>query len=327
MGLFCYKIFCEKGNVMEILFIVLGVVGVILVLLLAFLLVIYFMCFYNPVKNKGKSQRPLTGPQYTPFDNEMNALIENVKKIPYEDAWIRSYDNKKLHAKVYINDVKKPFAILVHGYRGSGLRDFAGGLGYYISQGFNAILIDHRGHGESDGKTITFGIKERKDLVSWINYAIDTYGKDIEILLTGISMGGATVLMVLDQDLPPNVKCVISDCPFSSPLGIILKVTEDMHLPSKLCKPFIKLSARLFAHVNIEESDSFRSIKDSKLPILIIHGTEDRYVPVKMSEELKSSNPNVELLEIEGAPHGLSFIKDNAKYTSVAKAFIDRYFK
>lgn len=312
---------------MKILYVILIIIAVLAIALFSFLAVIYYKCFYNNVKNKGKALRPLTGPQYIPFDEEMNSLIENVKKIPYEDAWTKSFDGKKLHAKVYVKDPKKPFAILVHGYRGSGLRDFAGGLGYYLSQGFNAVLIDHRGHGISDGKTITFGIKERKDLVSWINYVIETYGKDTKILLAGISMGGATVLMVLDQKLPSNVKCVISDCPFSSPLGIILKVTDQMHISSKLCKPFIKLSARLFAHVNLEESSAIESVKKSSVPILVIHGTADRYVPVEMSEELKKANPSIELLEVEGAPHGLSFLKDNKLYTSVAKSFLERYFK
>lgn len=308
---------------MEWYWIVLIIVAALVVALFSFLLVIYFMCFYNVQKNKPSSREPLSGKEYEPYDEEMRRLIKNAQSIPCEDAWIKSFDNKKLHARVYIKDLNRPFVILAHGYQGDSLRDFAGGLCFYLDQNFNAILIDQRAHGLSDGKTITFGVKERKDLISWVNYTIDTYGKDIRILLTGISMGGATVLMALDQKLPPNVKCIISDCPFSSPLGVILKVIKGMRLPANLCKPFVKMSARLMAHFNIEESPALETIKGADRPVLIVHGTADNYVPCYMSDELKEINPKIQLLKVDGAPHGLSFIVDNPKYTKVATEFLE----
>ncbi len=308
---------------MEWYLILLIVIAALVLAVFSFLVVIYFKCFYNVLKNKPSAKEPLQGKQYEPYDEEMRRLIKTVETIPCQDAWIKSFDNKNLHARVYINDLSRPFVILAHGYQGDGLRDFSGGLGFYLEQNFNAILIDHRAHGLSDGKTITFGINERKDLLSWINYVIEEYGKDVRILITGISMGGATVLMALDQKLPSNVKCIVSDCPFSSPLGIILKVIKDMRLPAGFCKPFVKLAARIIGRFNIEESSALKAIKNADRPILIVHGTADKYVPCEMSDELKTANPNVHLLKIEGAPHGLSFIVDNVKYTKVATDFLE----
>lgn len=146
---------------MEWYWIVSIIIATLAVAFFSFLFVIYFMCFYNVQKNKPSSREPLPGKEYEPYDEEMRRLIKSVQTIPCEDAWIKSFDNKKLHARVYINDLSRPFVILAHGYQGDSLRDFAGGLGYYLDQNFNAILIDHRAHGLSDGKTITFGVKEK----------------------------------------------------------------------------------------------------------------------------------------------------------------------
>ena len=136
-------------------------------------------------------------------------------------------------------------------------------------------------------------------------------------------MGAATVLMATDLDLPGNVIGVMADCPFSSPKEIIMKVCGDMHLPSKLLYPFIKLGARLFAHFDLEESSAINAVKRTKLPILLIHGEADHFVPCDMSRRIYEACPSCVTLEtIPDAGHGLSYMIDPKKYEDVTLAFI-----
>ncbi len=64
-----------------------------------------------------------------------------------------------------------------------------------LREGHNVLMIEERAHLESEGHTITFGIKERYDALDWIRYALQRFGEDTRIILVGISMGAATVLM------------------------------------------------------------------------------------------------------------------------------------
>ena len=183
-------------------------------------------------------------------------------------------------------------------------------------------MVDQRSHGKSEGNTITFGIKERRDCLSWIQYICERFGNDTPIILCGLSMGAATVLMATDLELPPNIKGIIADCPYSSPKAIIQKVCKDMHLPPKLLYPFVKLGACLLAGFNLEESDAVSAVKNTSIPILIIHGDDDRFVPYYMSEEIAKANSSVIFETISTAGHGLCYMVEPKKYEDVTVKFI-----
>ena len=305
---------------MIILYIALG----LCVFSLAFSLAYYFTAFYNG-KRFDITYNVLTGPDYDPYHDEMVSLIDAALTIPYEEISITSYDGKRLFGRLYLRDPSAPFFIQFNGYRGNGIRDFSGGLQLALQKGGNVILTDQRSHGRSEGTTITFGIRERKDVLSWVNYVCKTYGNDVPIYLEGISMGAATVLMASDLPLPENVKGILADCPYSSPIDIIRKVSKDLLKLSYIPYPFIILSAFLFGRFNILSSSAVEAVKHTKVPILIIHGTGDNFVPIEMSRRIRDANPDmVTLKEIEGAPHGLSYLKDRAQYKQSLDSFIDK---
>ena len=213
--------------------------------------------------------------------------------------------------------------ILVHGYRSHPFRDCSGGHALSRRMGFNALVIDQRALGASGGHTISFGIKERKDCLCWIRYLNERFGTDVPIILSGLSMGAATVLMTTGLDLPENVACVIADSPFSSPAAIIEKVCADKHYPVPVCRPFLYLGALIFGGFRLGACTAKDAVKRSKIPILLIHGEEDRFVPCGMSLEIAAAcAAPTEVATFPGAGHGLSYLTDPIRYESVVCYFL-----
>lgn len=173
----------------------------------------------------------LIGEQYEARKDEMLRLIGSAVKVPCEEVFTQSADGLQLHGRYYETAPGAPVQILVHGYNGNPLRDFSGGLLFTLRFGYNVILIDQRAHGQSEGRCLTFGVRVREDCLAWIRYANARFGGETPIVLTGISMGAATVLMASELELPDNVVGIIADCGYSSPREIIRTVIREMRLP------------------------------------------------------------------------------------------------
>ena len=151
-------------------------------------------------------------------------MTENIKKLaaqPYERICVRSHDGLELVGKYYAGQPGKPVILFFHGYRSTGERDASGAFWYCRECGYSMLMVDQRAHGESEGRTISFGIKERYDCLTWVNEILRRFGSETEILLSGISMGGATVLMASELDLPHQVKGIWADCGFASPEEVL----------------------------------------------------------------------------------------------------------
>lgn len=265
------------------------------------------------------------GEQYDEVREGIRKSVARMAERKYESITINSFDGCKLFARYYHVSDNAPVQILFHGYKSSSLLDCSGGSYFAKQLGHNAIVVDQRSHGQSSGKVITFGIKERKDCLCWIEYVIEHFGKDVPIILSGLSMGAATVLMATDLNLPANVKGIIADCPYSSPKEIIMKVAKDMHFPSKLMLPFVWLGGFLFGHFNLFESSAMEAIRTCDIPILILHGDADELVPCEMAKSLQTSGAADVTLELfEKAGHGLSYITLPDKYEKVVLDFIEK---
>lgn len=266
------------------------------------------------------------GEQYDEVGESIRKSVAKMAERKYEPVTITSFDGCKLFARYYHVADDAPVQILFHGYKSSSLLDCSGGT--YLAVNclhHNAIVVDQRSHGQSNGKVITFGIKERKDCLRWIEYAKERFGNDVPIILSGLSMGAATVLMACDLNLPANVKGIIADCPYSSPKEIIMKVGRDMHFPPRLMLPFVWLGGFLFGQFNLFESSALEAIKNSETPILILHGDCDELVPCEMARSLQSSGAKDIALELfEKAGHGLSYIIVPDKYEKVVIEFVEK---
>ena len=246
--------------------------------------------------------------------------------IPYESVSISARDGTRLFARYFHVRDGAPLQIQFHGYRGTALRDFCGGNKLARESGQNTLVVDQRAHGRSGGRTITFGIRERMDCLCWAEYASQRFGSNTPIFLSGVSMGAATVLMASELELPCNVIGIIADCPYSSPEAIIRKVCrEDMHLPPALVMPFVRLGARLFGHFDLKEVSAVQAVRNTDIPILLLHGEDDRFVPCDMSREIFDACAGEKTrITFPGAGHGLSYIVDTVRYSEAVSRFVDQ---
>ncbi len=296
----------------------------LLILLLAAFLLITRWAFkqaFAPPKGLDPLALP-EGEQYERQRPRMEALIAEMAAIPYEEIRICGRDGTPLFARYYHVRDGAPLQIQLHGYHGSAVRDFCGGNKLAREAGHNTLVIDQRAHGQSGGRAVTFGILERYDCLDWIEEANRRFSPPA-IILSGVSMGAATVLMAAGLPLPSNVRGVIADCPYSSPEEIIAKVCWEMGFPPRLTMPFVRLGGHLWGSFDLCAASPRESVKQAQVPILLIHGEDDHFVPCAMSREIaRCAGNHCRLETFPDAGHGLSFIEDFPRYAAAVEAFL-----
>lgn len=241
-----------------------------------------------------------------------------------KDIYITSEDGLRLRGRWVACENPKGTILFAHGYRSTPLLDFGVALPFYHERGFNILLPDQRSHGESQGRFITFGVKESADMLRWILY-INKRNENLPILLSGMSMGASTMLFLIDEDLPDNVKGIIADCGFTSPKDIISYVfTNTTHLPATLFVWATDVFARLIAGFSFSEKDTRKTLQKNSLSILMVHGESDDFVPCWMSKEgYAACTGNKDLFIVKDAGHGVSFLVDPDGYGKKLVEFVD----
>ena len=266
--------------------------------------------------------------QCAPCKGVLDPAIIAFDSQPCERVSIRSRDGLTLQGRYYHSADGAPLHILCHGYKGNAIRDFCGGWKVAAELGHNALLIDQRCHGKSQGHTITFGIREKTDVLEWIRYANGRFG-NVPIVLSGVSMGAATVLMAAGMELPENVKAVVADCPYDAPSNIIRKVLgQDMGMPEKMVYPLIRLGGMVYGGFNLDADSPVEAVKRSRVPILLIHGDEDRFVPYAMSQNIHAAAPEkIRFVTVPGAGHALNFATNPQLYSQTLKTFLSEHLQ
>ncbi len=271
--------------------------------------------------------------QYAPLLQERKAFM---LAQDHREVSQMSFDNLKLHAtffpalEEYVDKTemiagKKKAVICFHGYTSKGMSDYIGLSDYYLKRGYAMLLPDARAHGESEGEYIGFGCLDRKDALVWIHWLIQEVGEDVEIVLHGTSMGGATVLMTSGLELPAQVKGIVSDCGFTSPKEVFTHVLNSMyHLPAFPVIQGADLINKKLAGYGMDECNAKREVAHAKIPILFIHGSNDTFVPTHMCNEIYDccASPKKKLI-VEGAAHAESYYKDTEKYEQALNEFFD----
>lgn len=217
------------------------------------------------------------------------------------------------------------WVIAVHGYRGS--HAYMGvPASYFGLRSFNVLLPDLRGCGKSEGDYIGMGWPDRKDMLKWIDWIIEK-DDQAEIVLYGISMGGAAVMMTSGEELPDNVKAIVEDCGYTS----VWDIFEDellylFHLPSF---PMLNLASKISevkAGYSFTEASSLEQVAKAEVPMLFIHGSEDNFVHADMIYEVyEACQSDKDMLVVEGAGHGNSYNYDPETYFDTVFDFLDAY--
>lgn len=307
-------------------------VGILLLAIAAVLLLItaacFLMVFYVPKKQK-KSKREFDIPPgkiYEPYREQMVTWMKETRALPHTEMSIQSFDGLTLRGNYYEYAPGAPIELMFHGYRGTAERDLCGGVQRCFSLGRSVLLVDQRASGNSEGHIISFGVNESRDCLVWVEHLVARFGPDVKIILTGISMGAATVMAAAGQPLPPNVIGVLADCGYTSPRAIIKKVIRQLKLPADLLYPFVRLSARLFGGFDLEERSPIEAMPHCRIPIIFVHGEDDDYVPCEMSHSnfTACAAPKA-LFTVPGAGHGLAYLMDREGYMQTLTAFSLRY--
>ncbi|MBQ8763108.1 MAG: alpha/beta hydrolase [Clostridia bacterium] len=248
-----------------------------------------------------------------------------------EDLEIISKDNLRLKAwYVPAEKETKRFAICVHGHNCNGPDECSHLLPFYRNtMGFNYLLPDLRGHGRSDGNLIGFGALDYKDIKLWIDYLIERFGEDIQIVLHGISMGAATVMLVNNTNPQRQVKAVIEDCGYTNAFEQVVETMKGMGLAhtANFFTEITNIYCRKISKYDLKkDADPLGTMPNAVNPVMFIHGEEDKLVPFPMCQKLYDACPvDKEIFTVPGAVHAYSYYDAKDEYDRRVKAFIEKY--
>lgn len=241
-----------------------------------------------------------------------------------ERVSIPSFDGLTLTGYFLPAEDAKGTLLLVHGYRSGPFTDFGVVFSYYHDLGWNILAPWQRAHGESEGRYITFGVKERFDVRDWARYLCDRFGPEHAIVLDGISMGCTSVLMALGTELPGSVRGAIADCGFTSPRDEFVHFLKHRcHLPPHPIMDVAEGFARLLAGFGFRDYSTLDALKVSTLPVLFVHGERDTFVlPEFTRQNYAACRGEKRLVTVPNAGHGTSYLFGREECRAALETFL-----
>ena len=274
----------------------------------------------------------LTARREVPFGNERftEKVAQAEERSPYADtlkasrAWleaqspeivqVESFDG--LHLVGHLLTVPDAVRTIVylHGWRERWNSNLGLVAKFLTEHHTNVLLPEQRAQGESEGAYMGLGVLERRDLQAWADYAAMRF-PELPLYLGGVSMGATSCLMASELPLPASVRGIIADSGFTSPKAILSHViTSRTVLPDRPLVPLANQVSRLCAGYAFDDCSTIDALRNNlRIPVLFVHGDADQLVPLAMTLEnyLACSAPK-ELLIVEGAGHGMSYLVDQS---------------
>ena len=255
---------------------------------------------------------------YKDIISAQNEAAKKLEESDTKEVRITSFDGTELVGHLKECPDAKRITICFHGWRSSWSLDYGMAAEHFDEAKTTALFVEQRAHGNSGGEHIGFGLLERRDCVEWAKWADENLPKHLPIYLSGISLGATTVLMACaDPEMPKRVHGITADCGFTSPYAIWKHITEgNLHIPFKGMPALIANDVcRKAINHNYDEYSTVTAVKETKIPILFIHGTKDQMVPITMTyENYQACTSPKRLLIVPGAEHGTSWLVETEKY-------------
>ena len=268
-----------------------------------------------------------SGPEAAESIRDKSFKLSDKPDAPNEVWTITSKDGLKLNATYFSpGSFSHNWVILVHGY-GRDQRfawDFAE---TYLAHGYNALTPDLRASGTSEGTYLTMGARESDDILLWMEKILEV-DPNAEIVLHGVSMGAATVIMTAGKSRSPNLVAVVEDCGYTSAFNMFTAQLKVLFgLPSFPIMNFVDLVSHFKTGVAISDAAPIFYVKTIDVPILFIHGTEDKLVPYYMMQELYDHchAPIKEIFSVEGAGHADAKFDNPVAYFNRIFTFLEQY--
>ena len=302
------------------------IVILIILILLLLLFALSYAAFYFAFVRLPVKPDPIRSPHLRPYVPEIEGGAKWFQEQEPQRISIRSRDGLKLTGYFLPAENAKGTLLLVHGYRSSPWTDFGVIYPFYHSLGWNILTVWQRAHGESEGKYITYGIKERFDVCDWATYLYDRFGAEHSVVMTGVSMGSTSVLMSLGSGLPENVRGVIADCGFTCPYDEFVQVLKRRHIPRRPTMDLAQLHAKALAGIGFRDYSTITALKQNTLPVLFVHGERDGFVPVRFTvENYAACAGEKRLVTVPEAGHGASYLIARERCQNELKAFLSRF--
>lgn len=262
-----------------------------------------------------------------PFAETLEAAEKWLSGQTTQQVEIVSHDGLRLVGHWLPADQPKRIILMMHGFRSKWGKDFLGALEYFQQIGCSVLLAEQRAHGGSEGRYITFGVLERYDCLGWLDYIHNRFGDELPVYAEGISMGAATVLMAAGLGMPEFVHGIIADCGFTSPHEIIAHVMKHyLHLPKNPIVPVLSSISKRLCGVDLYEYSTQQALENNTVPVLFIHGADDKFVPMEMTlENYKVCKAEKELIIVEGAEHGMSYLVQTERCRQALCEFFEKY--
>lgn len=261
------------------------------------------------------------------FLAELDAAAKRLEEKKSETVTVTSLDGIPLVGHFIPSENPKRVIIAMHGWRSSWTKDFGTMSDFWEANDCSVLYAEQRGQNNSGGDYMGFGLTERYDVLNWINWVTERCGSKLPIYLAGVSMGATTVLMAAGLNLPSNVHGIAGDCGFTSPQAIWKHVAnKNLHLVYGLRSIMADTMFKERLQMATNDYSTVEALKNSKTPILLVHGTEDHFVPVEMTYEnyVACAAPK-KLFIVPGADHGMSYYTDKQGYEKTIKEFWNEF--
>ncbi|MGP1575740.1 alpha/beta hydrolase [Selenomonas sp.] len=276
---------------------------------------------------RGSGGDPQAPPVIAASLSDPNVHLPKKPEAQSEDWTLHSFDGLRLAATHFSPDaLSHRWVVLLHGY-GRSQADTWDYAEAYIAHGYHVLTPDLRASGKSEGKYVTMGAFESRDVAAWIS-RIAEVDPAARVVLHGVSMGAATALLAAGRDdAPPNLVAVVEDSGYTSAEDMFVRKMESFNLPASVIMRGVDYMSREKTGVALSDASALDAVRRMKTPTLFIHGTSDLLVPYSMMQELAaaSSAPQKEALTVEGAWHAAAKAKDPENYYRHVFAFADRW--
>lgn len=255
-------------------------------------------------------------------DPALDSARERLRQSPHQRVEISAYDGTRLTGHWFPHPDAKRVIVAIHGWRSHWYRDFGAISEFWKEQGCSVLYVEQRAHDTSGGQHMTYGAVERYDCQAWLRWVCKQCGIKLPIYLAGVSMGATTVLMAGALSLPGNVRGIVADCGFTSADEIWCHLARDsLHMPYRMVRRFA--NAKYLRRTGQTSAlSTVDALKNCRLPVLLIHGDADDFVPPEMSRRNeKACAGQKRLVMVPGAGHGMSSFVGKELYEQELLAF------
>lgn len=264
------------------------------------------------------------GGRTDPYEEEVMRRTKELEKEPMEDLKLTSADGLTLRAKLWrAEQPSDRLIVCVHGCRSSGLKEFCFAGPDYHRMGCHVLFVDQRACGASEGDYMSYGYFEAGDIARWVRGIDEYFNGTIQIWLHGISMGGATVLMLSGMR---RIRGIIADCSYTDAWEEFAgQLTGSFHLPEWPLLSLTDAVCRRTAGFSFRDASPLQAVKRAEVPVLFVHGGKDDYVPTRMGKQLYDACASEkDLLIVEDAVHARSYYTDTARYLTRVSAWMEK---